>query len=210
MVAHVTSKRMILLAAGGLVALVLSAGCSSSDSADEHTGHAMTASASATASAPGAQSRNDADVAFAQHMIPHHQQAVEMSDILLGKQGVDPRVSELATQIKSEQGPEIDQMQQWLTEWGTPAMPDHGDMPGMPAMQGMVSEQDLTTLRNTTGADAARLYLTQMIAHHEGAIAMAQTEIKDGQYPAAVELARTIVSAQTSEIDTMKKIQASL
>ncbi len=201
---------MILLAAGGLVALVLSAGCSSSDSADEHAGHAMTASASATAPAPGAQSHNDADVTFAQHMIPHHQQAVEMSDIVLGKQGIDQRVTELANQIKSEQGPEIDQMQQWLTEWGTPAMQDHGDMPAMPAMQGMVSEQDLTTLRTATGADAARLYLTQMIAHHEGAIAMAQNEIKDGQYPAAVELARTIVSAQTREIDTMKIIQASL
>src|SRR5262245_12367055 len=145
MVAHVMSKRMILLAAGGLVALVLSTG-GSSESADEHAGHAMTASASATSSAPGAQAHNDADVTFAQHMIPHHQQAVEMSDIVLGKQGIDPRVTELANQIKAAQGPEIDEMQQWLTEWGMPsgdmAMPGHGDMPAMqgmePAMQGMV------------------------------------------------------------------------
>ena len=60
------------------------------------------------------------------------------------------------------------------------------------------------------GVDAAKLFLTQMISHHEGAITMAQTEIKDGQYPSAVEMARAIVTAQQREIDTMNGILASL
>jgi uncharacterized protein (DUF305 family) len=114
-------------------------------------------------------------------------------------------------------------MQGWLNQWGNPAMPSMpaGDMPGhdmpgmsttsaMPGMAGMMSEQDMTALQNAQGVEASRLFLTQMIRHHEGAITMAQTEIKDGQYPAAVELARAIVSTQQKEIDTMNGIVASL
>jgi uncharacterized protein (DUF305 family) len=205
-------KKTTLAGAGALVALVVTAGCSSSDSGGGHPAEHST-SASATA-APGttaaAEAHNDADVMFAQHMIPHHTQAIEMSDTLLAKQGIDPRVTELANQIKAAQGPEIQQMQGWLTEWGTPSMPPmsgHGDMPGM---SGMMSEQDMTALKDAQGVDAGKLFLTQMIAHHEGAITMAQSEIKDGQYPPAVEMARAIVTTQQQEIDTMNGILASL
>jgi uncharacterized protein (DUF305 family) len=224
-------KRTILFGAGAAVALVVSAGCSSSnDSGSEHTSGQMT-SASATAApttAQAADAHNDADVMFATHMIPHHQQAVEMSDMVLAKQGIDPGVTELAKQIKAAQGPEIQQMQEWLNQWGNPPMPSmpagdmpgHGNMPmpsgsmpsmsGMPGMQGMMSDADMSALQNAQGVEASKLFLTQMITHHEGAITMAQTEIKDGQYPAAVELARSIVTAQQKEIDTMKGILATL
>ncbi|GAS86219.1 lipoprotein [Mycolicibacterium brisbanense] len=157
---------------------------------------------------------------FAQHMIPHHQQAVEMSDMLLAKQGIDKRVTDLATQIKAAQAPEIQQMQGWLTAWGNPGMPPmssgdmgHGGMPGMsgkPAMQGMMSDADMTALRDAQGVEAAKLYLTQMIAHHEGAIVMAQNEIKDGQYPDAVKMSHDIVTTQQQEIDTMRAILGTL
>ena len=66
----------------------------------------------------------------------------------------------------------------------------------------------MTALKDAQGADASKLFLTQMIAHHEGAITMAQTEIKDGQYPAAVAMAHSIVTSQQQEIDTMKGILA--
>lgn len=101
--------------------------------------------------------------------------------MLLGKQGIDPQVTELANQIKPAQGPEIEQMQDWLNQWWTPPMPmPSGDMPGhgnMPTMSGMMSEQDMTALQNAQGVEASRLFLTQMITHREGAITMAQTEI---------------------------------
>src|SRR3954470_15163788 len=173
-----------------------------------HTSAPARASAGATTT-PAGEAHNDADVMFAQHMIPHHQQAIEMSDTLLAKQGVDPRVTDLANQIKAAQGPEIQPMQGWLTQWGTPAMPP---MAGhdMPAMQGMMSGADMTALKDAEAAEAAKLFLTQMVAHHEGAITMAQKEIKDGQYPAAIELANAIVTAQQREIDTMKGILATL
>jgi uncharacterized protein (DUF305 family) len=204
-------KRMILIGAGALVALAVATGCSSSNESEHPAGHSPSPSATAAPSSTAtAEAHNDADVMFAQHMIPHHTQAIEMSDTLLAKQGIDPRVTELATQIKAAQGPEIQQMQGWLTQWGTPSMPPmsgHGDMPGM---SGMMSEKDMTALKDAQGVDASKLFLTQMIAHHEGAITMAQSEIKDGQYPAAVEMARAIVTTQQQEIDTMNGILASL
>jgi uncharacterized protein (DUF305 family) len=204
-------KRMTLIGAGALTVLAISTGCSSSNEPEHPASHSAPPSATA---APGmtaaAEAHNDADVTFAQHMIPHHTQAIEMSDTLLAKQGIDPRVTELANQIKAAQGPEIQQMQGWLTQWGTaptPPMSGHGDMPGM---SGIMSEQDMTALKNAQGVDAAKLFLTQMISHHEGAITMAQTEIKGGQYPPAVDMARAIVTAQQREIDTMNGILATL
>lgn len=149
-----------------------------------------------------------------------------MSDMLLGKQGIDPEVVSLANEIKNAQGPEIEQMQGWLQDWGvssstsapsTAAMPGHdmpghqmpsGDMGDMPGMSGggmgMMSEADMAALQNAQGAEASRLFLTQMIEHHKGAIMMAQQEVDNGQFPAAVEMARNIVSSQQAEIDTMQ------
>ena len=84
----------------------------------------------------------------------------------------------LATQIKAEQGPEIQQLQEWLNQWGNPPMPS---MPsGTSDMPGMVSDEEVTVLKNAEGVDASRFLLTQMTAHHEGAIATAQTEVEDG------------------------------
>jgi uncharacterized protein (DUF305 family) len=191
-------KRTTLMATGALVALAVLTGCSGANEAEHPASH------SSSASAP-AEAHNDADVMFAQH----HQQAIEMSDMLLAKQGIDPRVTDLANQIKAAQGPEIQQMQGWLTQWGSPAMPPMSghDMPGM---QGMMSESDMTALTNARGGEASKLFLTQMISHHEGAITMAQSEIKDGQHPAAIDLARTIVTTQQKEIDTMRGMLAAL
>src|SRR5258708_25467848 len=204
-------KRATLIGAGALTVLAFATGCSSSNEPEHPASHSASPSATAAHSATAAaEAHNDADVTFAQHMIPHHPQAIEMSDTLLAKQGIDPRVVELANQIKAAQGPEIQQMQGWLTQWGTPSMPPmsgHGDMAGM---SGMMSEQDMTALKDAQSVHASKLYLTQIIAHHEGAIRMAQSEIKDGQYPPAVGMARAIVTGQQQEIDTMKGILASL
>ena len=208
-------------------ALVISA-CSNATTDSQPSAGSTSAAASASPSAASSDAtHNDADVKFAQGMIPHHQQAIEMSDMLLGKQGVDPEVISLANDIKNAQGPEIEKMQGWLQEWGvssspapaptSTAMPGHnmpghqmpsGDMGDMPGMggggHGMMSEADMAALQNAQGAEASRLFLTQMIAHHKGAIMMAQEEIEIGQFPAAVEMAEAIVSSQQAEIDTMQ------
>ena len=200
-------KRFGLIAAVAAAALALG-GCTSTGG-ETQASAASSTPASATADA---QAHNDADVAFATGMIPHHQQAIEMSDMLLAKQGIDPQVVSLANDIKAAQGPEIEQMQGWLSQWGaatTPppsgSMPGH-DMPGMSGGHGMMSQADMTALQNAQGAEASRLFLTQMIEHHNGAIMMAQQEIDGGQFPAAVELARSIVTSQQQEITTMQGI----
>jgi uncharacterized protein (DUF305 family) len=199
-------KRTTLMGACALAVLAIATGCSSSND----SAHPPSSATPATTATPAPAAHNDADVTFAQHMIPHHTQAVEMSDTLLTKQGIDPRVTALANQIKAAQGPEIQQMQGWLTQWGAPSMPPMSGNGNMPGMSGMMSEQDMTALKDAQGADATKLYLTQMIAHHQGAITMAQGEIKDGQYPPALEMAHAIVTSQHQEIETMNGMLASM
>ena len=167
--------------------------------------------------APRPPTHNDADTTFAQQMIPHHQQAIQMSDTILAKTGVDPRVLQLANQIKAAQDPEIQTMQTWLRQWGQPTAPagmtPGSAMPAMPdhsGMGGMMSEQDMQALQNAAGLAAAKLFLAQMIQHHRGAVDAAQTEIASGIYGPAVTLARSIVSTQQQEIATMQSLGAAL
>ncbi|HAP89974.1 MAG TPA: DUF305 domain-containing protein, partial [Arthrobacter bacterium] len=71
-------------------------------------------------------------------------------------------------------------------------------------------DDDMTKLGAAQGAEAARLFLTQMIAHHEGAVVMAKTESSDGKNPDAVKLAKDIATAQEAEIQEMKDLLATL
>lgn len=146
---------------------------------------------------------NEADVKFARAMIPHHQQAVEMSEMLLAKDGVDSRVRRLAEKIKAAQGPEIDKLQGWLQEWGVPDPSDSGMGHGM---DGMMSEQDMAELGEASGPEAAVLFLEQMVRHHEGAVEMARTERESGSDPQAVDLAQSIIDAQEAEIARMQDL----
>lgn len=95
---------------------------------------------------------NDADVMFASMVIVHHQQAIQMSDIVLAKDGVHHEVVELAEAIKTAQGPEIEQLQGWLDDWGVD--PDGGHLDGMDRGDGIMTEDDLATLCWTTRVGA--------------------------------------------------------
>ena len=150
---------------------------------------------------------NAADEMFATMMIPHHEQAVEMSDMILAKSDVDPRVLELAQQIKDAQQPEIDTMEGWLEDWGVDGM----DMGGMDhGGDGMMSEEDMAALEAATGPEAARLFLEQMILHHQGAIEMAEAELQDGKNADALALAQAVVDTQSAEITTMQDLLTQL
>ena len=152
-----------------------------------------------------------ADVAFAQGMIPHHEQAIEMAQLAEGRVS-SPEVKQLAADIEAAQGPEIETMTGWLEDWGEdiPAGGsmegmDHGDMSG-DQMPGMMSAADMDRLGAASGAEFDRMFLTLMIEHHEGAIEMARTERSDGEYAEAVDLAKKIEVDQTAEIATMEKL----
>jgi uncharacterized protein (DUF305 family) len=149
-----------------------------------------------------------ADQMFVVMMIPHHEQAVEMSDVVLAKEGLDPRVAELAERIKAAQGPEIELMEGWLDDWGIPHDSDASG--GMDHGDGMMSEADMTALREADGSEASSLFLEQMIVHHEGAVEMAQAALADGQNPDVAALAKRVIEDQTAEIAEMQELLTTL
>nr|WP_104134441.1 DUF305 domain-containing protein [Cryobacterium sp. Y62] len=153
---------------------------------------------------------NSGDVTFAQMMIPHHEQAVQMSDDLLAKDSINESVIDLATEIKVAQEPEITQLKDWLTAWGE----DENGMPGMSGMgggaDGMMSDDDMMALQDASRVEASTLFLEQMTVHHEGAVAMAQLELDDGENAEAQAMAADIVKTQTAEIAAMAELLASL
>lgn len=181
--------RTAAMATSALTAALVLAGCAGTPSGMPDHGSPSSAS-----------QFNDADVTFTTTMIAHHQQAIEMVDLILDKEGVDERVVDLALDIKAAQGPEIDAMTSWLEDWDKPTHSgmDHGD--------GMMSDADMTALESASGPEASRLFLQQMIEHHQGAIDMALTEQDTGLDADALALAQTIVEAQTAEIAAMQDI----
>ncbi|MGW4892304.1 DUF305 domain-containing protein [Kitasatospora sp. NPDC004240] len=231
MTSYVLIRRTSLAVAGVAVALVLAAcgsgGGTSSNHAAGHGGASPTATATATgapgtsasakaspsAAAPSAGAHNAADTEFAQQMIPHHRQAVTMAE-LAGTRASSAQVKQLAQKIKGAQDPEIATMTGWLTAWGeqVPAAgadehAAHGGGSGAP-MAGMMTPAQMDELTKASGAAFDKAFLTMMIAHHEGAVQMADAEKAKGAYGPAKELAGVIATAQTAEITLMKQLLA--
>ncbi|OZD85271.1 DUF305 domain-containing protein [Rhodococcus sp. 05-2256-B2] len=203
--------KVIASIAAAAASAFLVVGCSDNGADSSMDGHSMGSMSSTSASSAPASSTaqfNDADVMFAQMMYPHHAQAVEMADMAEGRTD-NPDVLSLASAIAGAQQPEMDQMTTWLTEWGKPApSADMSQMGGMDhsSDSGMMTAQDMDALMAASGPEFDRQWLTMMIAHHTGAIEMANTEIADGSNPDALEMARTIVATQQQEIDTMQRL----
>jgi uncharacterized protein (DUF305 family) len=207
-----TLRRTALTVAGVTTAFALSAcgGGADHSGAGTTAPHNPGATAASTAPSAGAATFNDADVMFAQMMIPHHQQAVEMAKMADGK-AANAEVKTLAKQIEGAQQPEIDTMTKWLTTWGKPTTPPSGGAHGSEhggSMPGMMSDGDMKKLTAAKGAEFDKQFLTMMIAHHEGAITMANEEIAKGSQAEAKALAQQIVTAQQEEITSMKALLA--
>ena len=143
------------------------------------------------------------DIMFAQMMIPHHQQAVDMST-LAETHTTNPELLALAKQIKDAQAPEIEQMTGWINNAN--ASMDMGHDMGM---GGMLSDSDMAALAAANGPAFDKLYLEGMIGHHEGALHMAQMVI-DSNNAEAKTLGENIVKSQTAEIAQMKKMLAGM
>ncbi len=158
-----------------------------------------------------AAEHNDADVTFAQMMTIHHQGALEMARLAV-QQAESDEVKDLATTIEAAQGPEIELMGSWLSAWGEPREPaghagmDHGGMD----MNGMSQEQVMTELLQKTGTDFDGQFLSSMIAHHEGALMMAEEQQRDGNNPESLQLAQLIIDAQQTEIQQMQQLLKNL
>ncbi len=177
---------------------------------------AMVAAAAVLTGCGTATANNDADVEFAQGMIPHHRQAVEMAELAAGRTE-NPEIVDLAARIGAAQAPEIDTMTGWLQEWGAEVPADDGmagmegmDGGGMAGMDGMMTPEQMGRLEQSSGADFDRLFLEQMTEHHVGAVDMARTELDAGADPDALALAQTIVDTQQAEIDEMAELLAQI
>ncbi|WP_030548785.1 DUF305 domain-containing protein [Streptomyces albus] len=198
-------RRAVRAAAAGAAALVLAA-CAgeSGDSRDDGT-RARPAPSSASEAPAG--EHNASDVAFAQGMIPHHEQAVEMAKLAPGRAASD-EVGELARQIEKAQAPEIETLGGWLEAWGEERMPggmDHGAHAGH-GMSGMMDAGQMERLEAASGTAFDTAFLELMIEHHEGAVTMARTQQKQGEYAPARKMAAAIVTSQGEEIARMKDL----
>lgn len=150
---------------------------------------------------------NAADVAFAQMMIPHHQQAIEMTELAVDR-AESQEVKDLVAQIEEAQAPEIETMQGWLEDWDEPR---EGAMGGMDmgegsGMHGMMSEEEMGSLEAASGAEFDEMFLTMMREHHVGAVTMAEEELETGEYPPAKELAEEIIETQEAEIAEIDRL----
>lgn len=159
---------------------------------------------------------NHADLAFVQMMIPHHGQALEMSDLAEERAG-DPRVRGLAERIAAAQLPEIRSMAAWLADRdmevpradGDPMDFDHGSH-GHDGMAGMLTAEQMDALAAASGEDFDRLFLEGMIGHHEGALEMAANVATTGEDILVSELAADVSATQAAEIARMEGILADL
>jgi uncharacterized protein (DUF305 family) len=193
------------LRAAGLVALtvaVVVSGCGGTSGSDARTDR--TVSTSTTQPGP----HNADDVAFAQNMIPHHQQAVELA-AMVPSHSTNHELIVVAKHIGIDQRAEIGILTDLLSEWHEPvSMPMHGgmNMDGGMHVDGMVDSATMKRLPSLTGPEFDQLWMTSMISHHEGAIAMAQNEIARGQNPHAISVATNIIPAQQFEIARMNRM----
>lgn len=198
-------KKILTISAASIATALALAGCSGS-AGGGMPGMNHDSTGTSSSSAPvAAGDHNPDDTMFAQAMIPHHAQAVQMSDMILTKQNIPSAVTALATKIKAAQAPEIEKMTAWLKSWNETATMSAGH-----SMTGMMGADDMTKLEAAQGTEAAKLFLTQMIAHHQGAVAMAKSQTSAGKNTDALALAKSIVASQETEIQDMKKLLASL
>ncbi|MGW4540612.1 DUF305 domain-containing protein [Streptomyces chartreusis] len=200
---HTFVRRTALAATAVTAALVLAA-CGG-DGGDSDTAAEASSSSSASAGAHNAQ-----DVTFAQGMIPHHQQALQMAEMATDRAS-SAEVKDLAERIRKAQDPEIETMSGWLRTWGedvpsaAPGM-GHSGHSGGSGMAGMMDAKDMDELMKASGKSFDTLFLTLMVEHHEGAVEMAESEKSEGRYGPATELADAVVTAQTAEIKEMNKL----
>lgn len=204
-----TLRTRLAAVAGGIALTLALAACGDGGQTTPEEPAAGTAAEETTGSATEAEDvHNDADTMFAQMMIVHHEGAIEMADLAVEKADSE-EVRSLAERISAAQGPEIEKMTSWLETWGEETSPtggmegmDHGDMD----MEGMSQEEAMAELESLSGTEFDQRFLELMIAHHRGAVDMAQEELDGGENPQALDLAQKIIDDQEREIAEMEQL----
>lgn len=203
--------RRTLVSVATLTLIATLSGCGSDHGANHNSSSpsAPAASSPAETVTGAAVSLNEADVEFAQGMIAHHEQAIEMAEIALDPTTqAGPEVLDLAQRIKAAQDPEVALMTGWLTAAGMSTTMDMSAGHSMADMEGMMSAEDMDSMAAMTGGDFDAVWLEMMIAHHEGAISQSKTVQAKGSNTDVLSLAETIITAQQAEIAEMRDLLA--
>ncbi|WP_134764633.1 DUF305 domain-containing protein [Nocardioides sp. 1609] len=199
------------LAVGTALCLVLVAGCAGEQPTTNppsavHThagdGHAM----DAVPEPPASADWNAADATYLSMMVAHHSQAIDLTE-LAAERAVDRRVRKIATGIDAGQGREVLVMAAWLVDHDLPeptvegvaAMTEHG-------MPGMLTTAQVDALAATDGTEFDRRFLEDMIQHHQGAVAMAEQQVVEGEDVRATEMATDVIASQNAEITRMREL----
>jgi uncharacterized protein (DUF305 family) len=190
-----------LAALAALTAALFLASCSTSAS-DSHADHPQTDQPVITGQPAG---YNADDVAFATNMIPHHQQAVDLS-AMVPDRSTNAGLVALADQISAAQQPEINVMNVFLVQWKENPDTNSGHAGHGSTTQGMVDAATMTKMESLSGEEFDEMWLASMISHHRGAIEMAKAEIANGDNVDAKMLANNIVTTQEAEIGRMKQM----
>lgn len=196
--------RLVLAALAASLALLT--GCAGPAPSDPETAVSTEANKAA----------NDADLHFAETMPGHHDQAIEMSNILLDKPGVTTELEELAQRVRGTHQGQLDTMTTWAGTWAADPNVSHTEDPGQDSVGhhggqgGLMTEDQMKALDLADTPDAQKLYLDGMIRHHQGALTIAADEVKNGKNQDATTLAQTIADAHPDDIATMTALRATL
>ncbi|WP_331233954.1 DUF305 domain-containing protein [Natronorarus salvus] len=144
---------------------------------------------------------NEADVRFLQMMIPHHEQATEMAELVLGRTNRS-ELCALAEEVIEAQEAEMGTMEEWLETHGHDP---HDHEMDHDEMDGMLTDEAMDELAAAEGDEFDRLFLSGMIHHHEGAIVMAEDVLAEGEDGDVRQLAEEVIEVQEAEIETMRK-----
>lgn len=176
----------LIIAAAALFSFSQSTG----DMKMDHQGHMGSASESEFSSD---------EIMFAQMMIPHHQQAITISAFAT-KNSTNKDILSLAAEISSEQAPEIEIMKGWITSAGEALGMDHSM-----DMGGMLSQKDIDLLSKAKGVKFDQLFLTGMIAHHQGAIKMVKM-IENSTNNEVKSFGASVIASQSKQITVMSDL----
>jgi uncharacterized protein (DUF305 family) len=186
---------LITAAATGATLILAACGTNSGDS-----GSMANMPGTSQGPSAAAKSWNDADVTFAQMMIPDHQMIAKMAALAKTKAS-SAALKTLAGQIETGQTQAVTKLTGWLTAWGKPTT---ADMAGM-TMPGAMTDADMTNLKSMDGMNFDMMFAQMMIKHHNGSTQMARDEQSKGVSVEAKAMADAMIKTQTAQVTELKK-----
>lgn len=200
---HVTTILTARVAAGAALTAAIATGCSANVPVDTSTGHG-------SSQQPTALPFDDADTAFVQTMLRQHEEAAQMSQIVLDANGVVPEVADLALQISDDRTGERAQLLAWLCDRGIEPDDLTGRDDRSAPVAGLLSESQLRELDEVEGVELSQRFAQQTIRRHERALQIARAQQRDGVDPDAVGMAQALLLTPCDEVTAMQQYLATV